>query len=170
MLDIVAELVAHGIIDKKGKLKDPETADLPEFLKERLIKQDEKFIFKLSPQVWISQKDIRQVQLAKGAVRSGIEFLLSSEGITAAMVDRVLIAGSFGYHLRVKSLINLGLLPTEFEAKVTMVGNTSKSGGQAFLLNKSYRREMLKLVKKVGVIELANYQDFDKVFVKCFGF
>jgi uncharacterized 2Fe-2S/4Fe-4S cluster protein (DUF4445 family) len=170
LLDIVGELVAHGIIDKNGKLKDPKEVDLPWFLKERLVKLDNKVIFKLSKQVWLSQKDIRQVQLAKGAVRSGIEFLLSSEGINAAMVDRVLIAGSFGYHLRVKSLINLGLLPAEFEAKVTMVGNTSKSGGQAFLLNKAYRREMLKLVKKVGVIELANYQDFDKVFVKCLGF
>lgn len=170
LLDIVAELVAHGVIDKNGKLKNPNTTVLPGFLKERLVRQEEKLVFKLSEKVWISQKDIRQVQLAKGAIRSGIEFLLSNVGINAAAVDRVLIAGSFGYHLRVKSLIHLGLLPPEFADKVEMVGNTSKSGGQAFLLNKSYRNEMSQLVKNVNVIELADYQDFDKVFVNCLGF
>lgn len=170
LLDIVAELVAHGVIDKNGKLKGPKADDLPEFIKERLVRRKEKLTFQLSERVWLSQKDIRQVQLAKGAIRSGIEFLLNNLGITASDVDRVLIAGSFGYHLKVKSLIHLGLLPAEFAAKVEMVGNTSKSGGQAFLLNKSYRREMVKLVKNVNVIELADYQDFDRVFVNCLGF
>ncbi len=170
LLDIVGELVAHGVIDKNGKLKDPKSMEFPEFIKERLTRRDGKLVFALSEQVWLSQKDIRQVQLAKGAIRSGIEFLLANEAITAAEVEQVLIAGSFGYHLRVKSLINLGLLPAEFDGKVEMVGNTSKSGGQAFLLNKNYRRDMKALVKRVGRIELADYQDFDRVFVKCLGF
>ncbi|HBE79974.1 MAG TPA: ferredoxin [Firmicutes bacterium] len=170
LLDIVGELVLHGVIDKKGRLKSSNATDLPQFLKERLVRQDEKQVFKLSDKVWISQKDIRQVQLAKGALRSGIEFLLSNVGISASEVDHVLIAGSFGYHLRVKSLIHLGLLPEEFSDKVEMVGNTSKSGGQSLLLNKSYRKKMLQVVKNVEVIELANFQDFDKVFMKCLGF
>ena len=170
LLDIVAELVAHGVIDKKGKLKDAHSNDLPQFIQERLVSIDEKTVFQLSEKVWLSQKDIRQVQLAKGAIRSGIEFLLKSAKISADDVDRVLIAGSFGYHLRVKSLIQLGLLPEEFSNKIQMVGNTSKSGGQAFLLNKSYRNVMKEIVKRVDVIELADYQDFDRVFVNCLGF
>jgi uncharacterized 2Fe-2S/4Fe-4S cluster protein (DUF4445 family) len=103
-------------------------------------------------------------------VRAGIEFLLANKGVEASRMDKVLIAGSFGYHLRAKSLINIGLLPKEFAGKIDFIGNTSQSGGVAFLLNKNYRDEMQKVVKEVEVLELANYQDFDKVFVKCLGF
>ncbi len=124
----------------------------------------------LTDRVYLSQKDIRQVQLAKGAVRAGIEFLLRSKDITADIVDKVLIAGSFGYHLRAKSLINIGLLPWSLEEKIDFVGNTSKSGGRIFLLNKSYREQMESVVKKVDIVELSNYSDFDKVFVHCLSF
>ncbi len=170
LLDIVAELVTHGIIDKNGKLKGAGSKEVPRFIKERLVTIDTKTVFQLSEKVWLSQRDIRQVQLAKGAIRSGIEFLLAKAKISTEDIQRVLIAGSFGYHLRVKSLIKLGLLPEVFLNKVQMVGNTSKSGGQAFLLNQSYRNEMKEIVKKVEVIELADFQDFNKVFIDCLGF
>jgi uncharacterized 2Fe-2S/4Fe-4S cluster protein (DUF4445 family) len=170
LLDIVGELVKHGVIKKNGKFVDSDSEDVNPTLKERLIKHEGKTVFKITNKVYLSQKDIRQVQLAKGAVRAGIEFLMRSKDITADKVDKVMIAGSFGYHLRAKSLINIGLLPMEFEDKVDFVGNTSKSGGQIFLLNKSYREEMEQVVKKVDIIELSSYKDFDKVFVKSLGF
>jgi uncharacterized 2Fe-2S/4Fe-4S cluster protein (DUF4445 family) len=170
LLDIVGELAAQGVINKNGKFVEPETEGLTPSLKERLFRQDGKPAFKVTDGVILSQKDVRQVQLAKGAVRAGIEFLLENRGVKAAEVDRVLIAGSFGYHLRAKSLINLGLLPKEFDGKIDFIGNTSKSGGRAFLLNRGYRQAMKEIVKEVEVVELANYKDFDKVFVKCLGF
>ncbi|MDF2523304.1 MAG: ferredoxin, partial [Clostridiales bacterium] len=170
LLDIIGELVANGVINKNGKFIEPETSKLPPELKKRLVKHDGKIVFKVTDKVLLSQKDIRQVQLAKGAVRAGVEFLLDNKGVKASDVDKVLIAGSFGYHLRAKSLINIGLLPKEFAGKIDFVGNTSKSGGQAFLLNKNYRNDMEKVARGVEVLELANYKDFDKVFVKCLGF
>ncbi|HEY3277937.1 MAG TPA: ASKHA domain-containing protein [Syntrophorhabdaceae bacterium] len=169
LLDIVGELVAHRVIDDKGKLVDPANGIYP-FLKDRLGRENDKPVFYLSPGVYLSQKDVRQVQLAKGAVRTGIEFLLRHGGITARDVDEVLIAGSFGYHLREESLISTGLLPAEFRGKVEFVGNTSKSGGHVFLVNKEAREEITTLVKGINVLELANYPDFDKVFVKSLGF
>jgi len=96
--------------------------------------------------------------------------LLENKGVRASDVDKVLIAGSFGYHLREKSLINIGLLPKEFEGKVEFVGNTSLSGAKAFLLNQTYREKMKETVKSVEVLELANYKDFDRVFVRCLSF
>ena len=170
LLDIVGELVAHGIINKNGKFVDPEDSRLPVHLRERLVKQDGKTVFTVSRQVVLTQKDIRQVQLAKGAVRAGIEFLLKSMGVEASDVDSVLIAGSFGYHLRAKSLINLGLLPAAFEGRIEFLGNTSKTGGNAFLLNQNYRSLMANLAKKIEVLELSNYKDFDRVFVSCLNF
>ncbi len=170
LLDIVGELIAHGVIGKNGRFVDPEKSDINPSLKERLVKVDGKLVFKITDSVYLSQKDVRQVQLAKGAVRAGIEFLLDNKGIEASRVEKVLIAGSFGYHLRAKSLINIGLLPNEFDGKIQFIGNTSKSGGQAFLLNNSYRHQMKQIVEDVDVLELANYKDFDKVFVNCLGF
>ncbi|MBU3092730.1 DUF4445 domain-containing protein [Clostridium sp. CF011] len=170
LLDIVGELVKHGVIKKNGKFVDTDKEEVKPLLKEKIVKHEGKTVFKITDKVYLSQKDIRQVQLAKGAVRAGIEFLLRSKDITANKVDKVLIAGSFGYHLRAKSLINIGLLPLELEDKIDFVGNTSKSGGQIFLLNKSYRKEMETVVKKVDIIELSNYEDFDKVFVQSLSF
>lgn len=170
LLDIVGELVKHGVIKKNGKFVDSESEEVSPLLTERLINHEGKTVFKITNSVYLSQKDIRQVQLAKGAVRAGIEFLMRSKDITADKVDKVMIAGSFGYHLRAKSLINIGLLPIEFQDKIDFVGNTSKSGGQIFLLNESYREEMEKEVKKVDIIELSSYKDFDKVFVQSLNF
>lgn len=170
LLDIVGELVAHGVINPNGKLVNPGDESILPSLRDRLEKRENKTIFKVSEKVFLSQKDIRQVQLAKGAVRTGIEFLLSSKGVSAADVDKVLIAGSFGYHLRAKSLMNIGLLPLEFEGKIEFIGNSSKSGGYGLLLNESYRDQMKEVVQEVEVVELANYQDFDKVFVKSLNF
>ena len=113
---------------------------------------------------------MRQVQLAKAAVRAAIELLLRSHGLLAAQVDRVLIAGSFGFHLRTASLIHLGLLPREFKDRVEFVGNTSKSGARAFLLNRHLRDELKQLVQRVHVLELANDLAFEKTFVKALSF
>jgi uncharacterized 2Fe-2S/4Fe-4S cluster protein (DUF4445 family) len=170
LLDIVGELVANKVIGQNGRLVSSENPDLPEVLKKRLVTRDGKIAFEIAEGIFLTQKDIRQVQLAKGAVRSGIEFLMESKKVEANSVDMVLIAGSFGYHLRAKSLINIGLLPKEFDGKINFVGNTSKSGGHAFLLNKSYRSEMEELVNQIEVVELSNGKDFDKMFVKCLSF
>ncbi|MFL0194697.1 ASKHA domain-containing protein [Clostridium sp. WILCCON 0269] len=170
LLDIVGELVSSGVIGKNGRFVSPEKSNLPEVLKKRLIKLDGKIAFEIAKGVFLTQKDIRQVQLAKGAVRSGIEFLMKSKEVQSDEVDKIQIAGSFGYHLRAKSLINIGLLPKEFEDKIDFVGNTSKSGGRAFLLNKKYRKEMEDTVKTIKVVELSNGENFDKIFVKCLSF
>ncbi|MEL7609286.1 MAG: ASKHA domain-containing protein [Bacillota bacterium] len=170
LLDIVGELVANKVIDKNGRFVKPEGSDLPEKLKARLTPYQGKPAFRLVDEVYLTQKDIRQVQLAKGAVRAGIEYLMSSQGVRAREVGSVLIAGSFGYHLRAKSLLNIGMLPEEFEGRISFIGNTSQSGGKAFLMNRGYRREMEALVKTISVIELSTYEDFDKLFVKCLGF
>jgi len=170
LLDIVGELIANKVIGKSGRFVSQENSGLPQVLSKRLVKLDGKNAFEIAKGVYLTQKDIRQVQLAKGAVRSGVEFLMNSKKVRADEVDKIQIAGSFGYHLRAKSLINIGLLPKEFIGKIDFVGNTSKSGGHAFLLNKSYRTEMESLVKEIEVVELSNGEDFDKIFVKCLSF
>ena len=134
------------------------------------VQQDGKLVFLLTDRVWLTQKDVRQVQLAKGAIRAGVEFLLREAGVEAVSLAKVLIAGSFGFHLTARSLTTIGLLPPEIAGNIEFVGNTAKSGGEAFLLNRDARREMALLATGIEVLELANYPDFDRVFVKCLSF
>ncbi|HJV64806.1 MAG TPA: ASKHA domain-containing protein [Geomonas sp.] len=170
LMDVVAELVVHGVIAKNGKLVKANAPQLTRDLSERLVEKDGKPVFLLSEEVWLTQKDVRQVQLAKGAIRAGVEFLLREAGVTAASLHKVLIAGSFGFHLTAASLTAIGLLPQETAGRIEFVGNTAKSGGQAFLINRDTRREMSDLVRDIAVVELANCRDFDKVFVESLAF
>ena len=169
LLDLAGELVSCGAVTKSGRF-ETDVSKLPEGIQNRLTKREGKTVFVIDGGVTLTQKDIRQIQLAKGAVRAGIEYLLKSADVRAGEVDEVLIAGSFGYHLRAKSLIHIGLLPGAFEGKIRFVGNTSQTGGEAFLLNRSCREEMEGLVRDVKVLELANYKDFDRLFVGCLPF
>lgn len=170
LLDVVGELVRTGVIGSNGRFVPPEKGSYSDALKARMTTLDGKPAFEVADGIALTQKDVRQVQLAKGAVRAGIEALLLNEGVDAANVDRVEIAGSFGYHLRAESLINLGLLPGAFAGRVTFVGNTSKSGGKAFLLNRDLRDEMQATVARIDAVELANRDDFQKIFVEALKF
>ena len=170
LLDIVGELVEHGVINRNGRFNDPCSGEIHPLLQERLVLQEGNLAFKIAENIFLTQADVRQVQLAKGALRAGIEMLLIETGKAASMVDRVLIAGSFGYHLKEKNLLKVGLLPLEFAGKIDFVGNTSLSGGQAFLLNRSARGEIAAMVENIRVIEPGQYKDFDKLFVSCLAF
>jgi uncharacterized 2Fe-2S/4Fe-4S cluster protein (DUF4445 family) len=169
LLDIVGELVRTKMINKTGKFTGSEN-DNSQPLQWRLQKENGKTVFNIHQSVYLSQKDIRQVQLAKGAIRAGIECLLDANGLATGDVDRVFIAGSFGFHLNADSLINIGMLPNQFRGKISFLGNTAKTGGQALLLNQGARQAIAALIKKVEVLELATYNDFDKTFVSCLNF
>jgi len=165
LLDIVGELAANGGIDRNGRFQTT-YGSLDGTWKSHFDSLDGKPIFRIANSVYLSQKDIRQVQLAKAAVRAGIELMLRTNNLTVGQVDRVLIAGSFGFHLRSESLINLGLLPGEFKDRVEFVGNTSMSGARAFLLNQHLRSKLKKIVQQVYVFELANDPAFEKTFIQ----
>jgi len=167
LLDVVAELAAHAGVDKNGRFRTNGTS---EPWKKQFDALDGKPVYRIAGPVYLSQKDVRQVQLAKAAIRAGIELLLDANGLAPAQVDRVLIAGSFGFHLRTESLIHLGLLPREFSSRVEFVGNTSKTGAQAFLVNHHLREEMRETVGEVRVLELANDPKFEKTFLQSLAF
>ena len=152
LIDVVAELVRTGRIGKTGRFTDKSQA------------------FSITDKVALTQLDIRQLQLAKGAVRTGVDAMLLSRGLTPESIARVEIAGSFGYHLREDSLLALKLLPEAFAGKVHFVGNTALSGGRAFLLNTDLRREMEQTVQGITCIELSDDEAFQQNFVSSLGF
>lgn len=161
LLDIAGELVRTGVIEKNGRFVSKH---------KQLREKDGKRAYFITDEVYLSQKDVRQIQLAKGAVRCGIEMLLAKLGIQPEKVDSVIIAGSFGYHLNEKSLINTGLLPAAFAGKASFAGNTSISGGVALLLNTRLREKMGRLTQQVEKVELADDPEFEKTFVRYLSF
>jgi uncharacterized 2Fe-2S/4Fe-4S cluster protein (DUF4445 family) len=170
LLDVVGELVRVGAIDKTGRFVKPEKGDYPQTIKDRFKPHGDRLAFFLTDKVFLTQKDVRQVQLAKGAIRSGIDALLANLNISQQDVDVVKIAGSFGYHLRAQSLLNLGLLPAAFADKIEFVGNTSQSGATSLLLNTQLRATLEQLATKIQNIELANTPDFQTLFINSLGF
>lgn len=169
LLDAVAELVVHGVVESSGRFTKKREL-LPPGLRERFGERDGKPVFRLTDEVFLSQGDIRQVQLAKGAVRAGIDVLLARNGLAPPDVDRALIAGSFGYHLTVRSLVDIGLFPPEFDGKVDYVGNTSRTGAETLLTNGGSRAELVAQVAEVDAVELANDESFTKIFVAAMTF
>jgi len=161
LLDITGELVRTKVIEKTGR-----------FAKANPLLKDHngKPAFFITDEVFLTLQDVRQVQLAKGAIRSGITALLNSLGIGAGDIDEALIAGSFGYHLSESSLLNIGLLPPELQGKIKFLGNTSQSGAAAFLLNADFRKTIPTIIDGVEKIELANTPHFDELFVQSLGF
>jgi uncharacterized 2Fe-2S/4Fe-4S cluster protein (DUF4445 family) len=169
LIDIAGELVRLKVINARGKIVADEP-NLPSEIASRVFEREGKKAFKIDGDVFLSQSDVRQIQLAKGAIRTGIDCLLANIGVESSSVDEVLIAGSFGYHLRAKSLISIGLLAKEFEGKIKFVGNTSKTGGEALLRNYKLRDELKSIAKQTDVVELANTDDFQNKFVRSLGF
>jgi len=161
LLDITGELVRTGVIEKTGRFAKPNP-----LLKEH----NGKPAFFITDNVFLSLQDVRQVQLAKGAIRAGITALLNKLGFYADDIDETLIAGSFGYHLSESSLLNIGLLPPELRGKIKFMGNTSQSGATAFLLNSGFREAIPEIIDGVEKIELANTPGFEDIFVQALGF
>lgn len=168
LIDLVATLIREGVIEESGRFTKPEK--LPATLANRLSRQSGSLAFHLTPDVVLSQKDIRQVQLAKGAIRAGIDQLLSFTGISSPRVDRVMIAGAFGFHLATESLVTLKIFPQEFADRVDYVGNTSKTGAQGFLISEPCRQEMADMARQVQIVELSGQPDFERHFVRCLAF
>jgi len=167
LIDAVAALVKGGGVDKTGRLQ--ENASDPVIAKS-IVRHEEKLAFRIAEGVLLLQKDIRQLQLAKAAVRTGIDLLIKNARLTPDKIDRALVAGSFGYHLRTSSLLEIGLLPEEFADKVDFVGNTSLSGAKLLLTNASSRAKLAALAASIEAISLAEDPNFQKAFVTAMQF
>lgn len=162
LLSAIAELRRAGLIHKTGRLQDSP-------LTER-IGGKKSFVLDAAHNIRLTQQDIRQVQLAKGAILSGIQAMMEHNGITAAEIDEVLVAGQFGTHLKADSLIGAGLIPAELEHVVRYVGNTSKSGAYLTLLSQAERQKAEAIAKQIEYIELSTLENYDQKFVAAINF
>ena len=165
ILDAMAQLYLAGVIDKDGRMKDNHPRmrtrqKQPEFV---LVSKDEQ---DGHPAIVITQQDIRELQLAKAAIRTGIQVLLETNGCSEEEIKQVIIAGAFGSYINVSSAVTIGMLPSLPLDCFRQVGNAAGMGAKLALVSRSKRAEAQTVARQVGYIELATAPNFMQTFVQ----
>jgi uncharacterized 2Fe-2S/4Fe-4S cluster protein (DUF4445 family) len=167
LISAVAQLLDAGLLDSSGKLADPDEVDDPD-LKNRFFKLDKIMAFKLTSEggedVYISQKDIRELQLAKGAIRTGIDMLLAETGVELGVLKKIRLAGNFGSGVDIGATIRIGLIPEVDIEKVDVVGNAALRGASLVLVSREYRRKAVTISRGCRFLELAAKPEFQTRF------
>lgn len=162
LIDIAGAMVKRNILMKSGRWNknlDTKVAD-------RLV--DKRFY--ITDDVFISQKDIRQIQLAKGAIATGVILMLKEIGLTIEEISKVYIAGAFGYHVNPDNIKTIGLIPNGFSGEISFLGNTSLEGARLVLINKKCLEKVYDIKEEMKVLELSLREDFQDVFVSQLNF
>jgi uncharacterized 2Fe-2S/4Fe-4S cluster protein (DUF4445 family) len=174
LIDAVAELLRVGVVDAGGRLRPPEElGDVPEPIRRRVRRHNDGLIFLLAAReegapddVYLTQRDIREVQLAKGALLAGIRTLERELGITDSDISRVLLAGAFGNYIRRDRALRIGLLPPLPVERVEFVGNSAGTGAKMALLSRGARSTAERISRTVEYVELAASADFQDTFAE----
>lgn len=164
LVDAITLMLRCGAVTETGRLLPPEELDA-EVAPRIKAAPDGTKRFYLAEEVYISATDIRQIQLAKAAIRAGIETLLETRGLKYGDVEEVLIAGGFGSFMDVKSACAIGLLPPALLGKTRHVGN-SAGAGAALALDLSQRELLSKLTAKCDYLELSSSQLFMEKYIE----
>lgn len=152
LVDAVAVMLAHGIIDESGRFSNGENK------------------FYISDTVYVSQADVRAFQLAKSAVCAGIKCLLSEAGITGDEIDNLYIAGGLGFYLDIGNAVRVGLIPKDLGSKARAVGNTSLSGAKICLLSAEKVAAAQSLSRRTQYLDLSASAEFMNEYVSNMGF
>jgi uncharacterized 2Fe-2S/4Fe-4S cluster protein (DUF4445 family) len=172
LVDLVAVLLHCGIIDSQGLiLHPPENAD--DYLSSRVVTQSgvQDFLVAFRKEtssnrrIYLTQKDVRELQLAKGAVAAGIQTLMDKMGIGIQDLDQICLAGALGNFVNPYSAMRIGLLPTVDPDKIKSLGNAASTGAVMVLLSRSYWQMANELSKSIEHVELSAHPDFNRYFV-----
>ncbi|WP_162300594.1 ASKHA domain-containing protein [Anaerosacchariphilus polymeriproducens] len=155
VVEIVSELVRAGLVDETGLLEST-------YFKEGYPLGSDRQRRKLN----FTQKDIRELQLAKAAVRAGIEILLKRFGVTYEQIDKIYLAGGFGYKIDIKKAILIGLLPAEFCGRIQAVGNSSLAGAVEYLFDEEAGLKIDKMIDVAEEISLSKDDDFNEYYMQ----
>ena len=166
LVDCVAELVRAGLLDHSGRfIADEDAAELHPGLAERLTKIGEERVFYLADDVYLSQRDVRELQFAKASIATGWNLLLRDLGAEASDIQQVLLAGSFGAYLSPASAVRIGLVPRLAVPRIVSAGNVAGEGAKMVALSHRERAEARSIVGEVQYVELSGRADFNDLFV-----
>jgi uncharacterized 2Fe-2S/4Fe-4S cluster protein (DUF4445 family) len=175
LIDAVAVLLDLGVIDTTGRFTAVE--ELREHVSSAILARMTQYngqpaLCLAEPseaggqRILLTQKDVREAQLAKAAIRSGIKLLEKEMGIEERDIENVFMAGAFGNYIRRESALRIGLLPNVAVERIRFVGNAAASGAQMMLLSTRCRQMAHELACKVQYIEIAHEKDFNDIFAE----
>ena len=175
LIDAIAVMLDLELLDITGRFVETDAIPkrLPEAILKRRIERDGQGAFVLawrtdgSPAVVLTQKDIRELQLAKAAIRAGIRLLQQQTGMDDNQIDQILLAGAFGNYIRRESALRIGLLPDVRVEKIHFVGNAAAAGAQMALTSRQARIIASRLARQIEYIEIAHQAVFQTVFADC---
>ena len=168
VLDAVAQLLEGGVIDHMGKLRPHPRVRQTETGKEFLLaRRDESGAGK---EITLTESDISEIQLAKGAIAAGINILLKAAGLSWHEIDQVIIAGAFGTYIDVASAIRVGMLPPLPLHRFSQVGNAAGVGAKLTLISRTQRQVAVDIARRVSHVELTGYREYPKVFANAIRF
>jgi len=150
VVDIAAQIIRHGLADETGRLED-------DYFDNGVT---------IATGITFTQKDIREVQLAKSAVRSGIEILLHEAGLGYEDINQVFLAGGFGFRMDMESATDLGLIPKELTGKTIAVGNTSLGGASHVLTCLDAEASIIAIANQAKEINLSAHPRFNDLFME----
>ncbi|MGQ9574809.1 MAG: ASKHA domain-containing protein [Thermoguttaceae bacterium] len=181
LIDLAAELLRHGVVTSEGKLRPAGQLpdELPADLRQRIIRKDGTEAFLLVPQgqsgtggpILLTQRDIRELQLAAGAMRAGIQVLLGRAGLKPSDLRTILVAGGFGNFIRRRNAQRIGLLPPEVPPeRIRFQGNTSLAGARLVAVSRHARRLAEQLARQTEHVDLSREPGFRAAFAEAMVF
>ena len=167
LIDIAAVLLDAGVVNARGRLAEPGTA-LP--LGDRIFETEGQRCFRLTDSVYLTQDDIRQLQMAKGAIASGIELMAAQLGGGVETIERVLLAGAFGSFIRPESACRIGLLPPQLLDRIQTIGNAAGSGARRVACSGAELQRAQTIADRAEFLELAALPEFQRTFAQSMRF
>ena len=164
ILDAMAQLYLAGVLNTRGRMGNHQRVRTIDGKREFVLVSEQERDGQ--PAITITQSDVRELQLAKGAIRAGIQALLQSEGHDEQEIEKVVIAGAFGTYIDIASAITIGMLPPLPLDRFRQVGNAAGMGAKMALLSSSARLEARKIAQRVEYLELTTVPDFNRIFMK----
>ena len=176
LMDIVTFLLETGIMDEMGRMvdedeleKDEALACAPQII--RLESGMKAFLLADASEsgngqpVYLSQKDIREVQLAKSAMAAGVALMADTLGVEIGDIKKVMIAGAFGNYMAPHSACGIGMIPGELEKRIVPIGNAAGEGAKIAALNFEEYKRCQRISENCEFLELATHPDFQDTFV-----
>ncbi len=165
ILDAVAEMLADGVIDGRGILR--KTAP-------RVVPTERGGSFVLAPaettgcdcDILVTRRDVNEIQLAKAAMRAGVEILLLEAGLPASAIDNFIVAGAFGTYIFLPNAVRIGMFPNLPLERFHQVGNAAGIGARDMLLSTDKRKLALEILRRAEYVELTTHPAFSDTYVK----
>lgn len=179
IVDVCAEMIRSGILEPQGRIITPKEAKakLPPSIASRVTELDGKAALLLASRdqgavedIYVCQKDIREVQLAKAAIASGIHILMKESKVSYEDIDKVYLAGGFGNYINYDHAADIGLIPKELRKKIVPIGNGAGVGAKMALLSKDDLEKADEIRKITKYIELSTRMDFQTAFIDYLSF